>query len=265
MSALADISGRKANGRWSGFQFLLSGVFVMIKKSVTIGLMSNGDCLPVLLTSNRYTAALRRAGAQVVPLPWRADMAGVWAARFDGFLLPGGGDADPKYFGQTPIPGAHQPNPVRDEAELSLIYAARAARKPLLGICRGAQMLNIALGGGLVQDIPSLRPEGIPEHHSDPEHRFRPDHPAIILPGTTLHRILGVDRLLTNSCHHQACDHPAPGLRVSALSPAGLVEAVESLDGPFLLGIQWHPEVTAASDPLQQAIFDAFVAAARCG
>lgn len=237
----------------------------MIKKSVTIGLMSNGDCLPVLLTSNRYTAALRRAGARVVPLPWRADMAGVWAARFDGFLLPGGGDADPKYFGQTPIPGAHQPNPVRDEAELSLIYAARAARKPLLGICRGAQMLNIALGGGLVQDIPSLRPEGIPEHHSDPEHRLRPDHPAIILPGTTLHRILGVDRLLTNSCHHQACDNPAPGLRVSALSPAGLVEAVESLDGPFLLGIQWHPEATAASDPLQQAIFDAFVAAARCG
>lgn len=235
----------------------------MKKQPVTIGMMCNGPITPSMIYKSRYIAALRRAGARVALLPWRPDMAGVWAAAYDGFLLPGGGDLDPKYFGQKPIPGAQKPNPVRDEAELSLIYAVRAAGKPMLGICRGAQMLNAALGGTLVQDIAAQRPEGIPENHSDSPHRFRPDHPAIVEPGTMLHEILGVDRLLTNSCHHQACDAIAPGLRASAHSPAGLVEAIESVSGPFVLGIQWHPEATAAHDPLQQAIFDALIREAR--
>ena len=124
-------------------------------------------------------------------------------------------------------------------------------------------MLNVALGGTLIQDIPSQRPEAAAENHRDNDHRRAPDHPAKILPGTYLHELLGCEDILTNSIHHQAVDTPAPGLRISAVSPAGIVEAVEAEDGRFLLGLQWHPEATAGKDERMQRPFDALVKASR--
>ena len=127
--------------------------------------------------------------------------------------------------------------------------------KPVLGICRGEQILNVALGGTLIQDIPSQRPEAAGENHRDNEHRYAPDHPARVLPGTFLHSLMGCDELLTNSVHHQAVDTPAPGMRVCALSPAGIVEGIEAEDGRFLLGLQWHPEAVAAVEERMQRPF----------
>ena len=151
----------------------------------------------------------------------------------------------------------------RDEFELALLKAVMDTGKPVLGICRGEQILNVALGGTLIQDIPSQRPEAAGENHRDNEHRYAPDHPARVLPGTFLHSLMGCDELLTNSVHHQAVDTPAPGMRVCALSPAGIVEGIEAEDGRFLLGLQWHPEAVAAVEERMQRPFTALVKASK--
>ena len=142
-----------------------------------------------------------------------------------------------------------------------LISASMDTGKPILGICRGEQILNVALGGTLIQDIPSQRPEAAGENHRDNAHRYAPDHPARVLPGTLLRSLMGCDELLTNSVHHQAVDTPAPGMRVCALSPAGIVEGIEAADGRFLLGLQWHPEAVAAVEERMQRPFTALVKA----
>lgn len=207
-----------------------------------------------------YAAAVARAGAEPVWLPWSQDPAqwAAWAADLDGFLFSGGGDMDPKYFGQPRDPACGEPQPLRDAMELGLLRVVCPTGKPLLGICRGCQVLNVFLGGDLIQDLPE---QG--ERHRDDEHRFQPDHPAEVLPGTRLFDILGSRRILTNSVHHQAIGRLAPGLRLSARSPLGVVEAVELPEHPFCLGIQWHPEAVAGADPAMQGIFDVFVQAAK--
>ena len=196
-------------------------------------------------------------------LGWNSKRAAFWAKHLDGFLFTGGGDADPKYYGQEMLPQCGKPNVARDEFELALLKAVLAAGKPVLGICRGEQMLNVAMGGTLIQDIPSQRPEAAGENHRDNDHRRAPSHPAHITPGTHLHRLLGCEELLTNSVHHQSVDLPAPGLRICAVSPAGIVEAIEAEDSRFLLGLQWHPESLAARDEQMQRPFDALVNACR--
>ena len=160
-------------------------------------------------------------------------------------------------------PECGTPTPARDEFELALLKAVMDTGKPVLGICRGEQILNVALGGTLIQDIPSQRPEAAGENHRDNEHRYAPNHPARVLPGTLLHSLMGCDELLTNSVHHQAVDTPAPGMRVCALSPAGIVEGIEATDGRFLLGLQWHPEAVAAVEERMQRPFTALVQASR--
>lgn len=227
---------------------------------VKIGLTSFKASLSELPPEQDYSTAVARAGAQPTWLPWSQDPAdwAAWAAEFDGFLFTGGGDLDPKYFGQPRDPACGEPKPLRDAMELGLLGAVYPTGKPLLGICRGCQVLNVFLGGTLIQDLPE---QG--EHHRDDEHRFQADHPAEIVPGTRLYEILGQRHILTNSVHHQAVDRLAPGLIVSARSPLGVVEAIELPERPFCLGIQWHPESLAKGSPLMQGIFDRFIRAAE--
>ena len=230
---------------------------------VLIGVVFTGDNKWKQIFQGDYGKAIRRAGGIPVFLSWKKSYAAFWVKHLHGFLFTGGGDPDPKYYGQEMLPECGKPNVARDEFELALLPLVVQAGKPLLGICRGEQMLNVALGGTLIQDIPSQRPEAAAENHRDNDHRRAPDHPAKILPGTYLHELLGCEDILTNSIHHQAVDTPAPGLRISAVSPAGIVEAVEAEDGRFLLGLQWHPEATAGKDERMQRPFDALVKACR--
>ena len=205
------------------------------------------------VAQSKYMESLARAGAKMrwVELS-DPEQAVQDALTCDGLLLPGGGDMDPKFYGQERIPACGEPNLLRDAAEPLLLRAFLAADKPVLGICRGIQVMNAVLGGDLYQDIKPF--EHLP--HND---HWAKVHTVTVRRGTLLSRILGQDTVLVNSQHHQAVDRVAPGFTLAALSEDGIVEAIEKPDARFCLGVQWHPEWLSDADPAMQGLFDAFV------
>ena len=205
------------------------------------------------VAQSKYMESLARAGAGMrwVELS-DPEQAVQDALTCDGLLLPGGGDMDPKFYGQARIPACGEPNLLRDAAEPLLLRAFLAADKPVLGICRGIQVMNAVLGGDLYQDIKPF--EHLP--HND---HWAKVHTVTVRRGTLLSRILGQDTVLVNSQHHQAVDRVAPGFTLAALSEDGIVEAIEKPDAKFCLGVQWHPEWLSDADPAMQGLFDAFV------
>ena len=205
------------------------------------------------VAQSKYMESLARAGAGMrwVELS-DPEQAVQDALTCDGLLLPGGGDMDPKFYGQERIPACGEPNLLRDAAEPLLLRAFLAADKPVLGICRGIQVMNAVLGGDLYQDIKPF--EHLP--HND---HWAKVHTVTVRWGTLLSRILGQDTVLVNSQHHQAVDRVAPGFTLAALSEDGIVEAIEKPDARFCLGVQWHPEWLSDADPAMQGLFDAFV------
>lgn len=205
------------------------------------------------VAQSKYMESLTRAGARMrwVELS-DPEQAVQDALTCDGLLLPGGGDMDPKFYGQARIPACGEPNLLRDAAEPLLLRAFLAADKPVLGICRGIQVMNAVLGGDLYQDIKPF--EHLP--HND---HWAKVHTVTVRRGTLLSRILGQDTVLVNSQHHQAVDRVAPGFTLAALSEDGIVEAIEKPDARFCLGVQWHPEWLSDADPAMQGLFDAFV------
>jgi putative glutamine amidotransferase len=181
----------------------------------------------------------------------------------DGLLLSGGEDVAPERYGARPHPALGDVDPVRDAFELELFSAARERQIPTLAICRGIQLVNVALGGSLWQDIPSERPMALA--HTQTGRREARSHPVTIIAGSCLAAALGTTGLDVNSFHHQSIRDLAPGLVVSASAPDGEVEGVESgPGGPWLLGVQWHPEEfhgdTGAPD---HGLFRALVEAAK--
>lgn len=202
---------------------------------------------------SKYMESLARAGAGMrwVELS-DPEQAVQDALTCDGLLLPGGGDMDPKFYGQARIPACGEPNLLRDAAEPLLLRAFLAADKPVLGICRGIQVMNAVLGGDLYQDIK-------PFEHLPHNGHWAKVHTVTVRRGTLLSRILGQDTVLVNSQHHQAVDRVAPGFTLAALSEDGIVEAIEKPDAGFCLGVQWHPEWLSDADPAMQSLFDAFV------
>ena len=205
------------------------------------------------VAQSKYIESLARAGAGMrwVELS-DPEQAVQDALTCDGLLLPGGGDMDPAFYGQERIPACGEPNLLRDAAEPLLLRAFLAADKPVLGICRGIQVMNAVLGGDLYQDIKPF--EHLP--HND---HWAKVHTVTVRRGTLLSRILGQDTVLVNSQHHQAVDRVAPGFTLAALSEDGIVEAIEKPDARFCLGVQWHPEWLSDADPAMQGLFDAFV------
>jgi putative glutamine amidotransferase len=176
-----------------------------------------------------------------------------------GLVLTGGEDVDPIHFGATPHPKLGTVHAARDATELALIEGARARQIPILAICRGIQVLNVALGGTLIQDIPSEHPSAI-AHDSDLP-RDRRTHTVQVTPDSRLARAIGRDALLVNSFHHQAIASRAPTLVETAVAPDGLIEAVETpQDNPWwVIGIQWHPEdLVRSPEPWDRALFKAF-------
>jgi putative glutamine amidotransferase len=225
----------------------------------------NPPHLPLYALGQRYVMAVAAAGGVplMVPPGLDEDSARAIFERLDGFLLPGGGDVDPACYGQAPHAATTEISPDRDRLELALARWAAQADKPLLTICRGTQVLNVALGGTLVQDIPTQLPGSLP--HSFDVDRVARDttaHVVRIDPGTRLRAIMGVDQAAVNSWHHQSLKQVAPDLKVSAHAPDGVIEAVELPGHRFAVGVQWHPEWLHDRRPEMRRLFEALVQAA---
>jgi putative glutamine amidotransferase len=184
---------------------------------------------------------------------------------FDGVVLGGGCDVNPSRYGQAPRGDARlELDEKRDETDFALFARARRDGTPTLAICRGLQVVNVALGGTLIQDLPTQRPEAAGHETDEAKRRNRRkiDHRVRVENGTRLAGIAGAAEIDVNSRHHQAIDRAAPGLRVSAVAPDGVIEAVESA-GPWMLAVQWHPENLTAADPASRRIFEEFARAVR--
>jgi anthranilate synthase component 2/putative glutamine amidotransferase len=208
--------------------------------------------VPAVLLPASYADAVAAAGGEPVLLPTGAVSAEV-AGRLDGLVIAGGADVDPARYGQTAGPHTTVLRPERDETELALLQAALDRDLPLLAICRGMQLLNVALGGDLVQHLPDV--EGAGCHHAGNGVFQRRE--VRTAPGTALHGLLG-PAAVAECHHHQALNRIAAGLTPSAWAEDGVVEAVEADARRFCLAVQWHPE--AGDD---RRLFDALVEAAR--
>ncbi|MBA3551383.1 MAG: gamma-glutamyl-gamma-aminobutyrate hydrolase family protein [Actinobacteria bacterium] len=206
-----------------------------------------------------YVKALRRAGARAAILCAADDWSGAGELeRFDGLLLVGGGDVEPGRYGAAAHPADYGLDPERDAEEIGTLQAADRAGLPTLAICRGAQVLNVAFGGTLLQHLPDV-PNLLP--HRPTEGGPAAMHAVKLLQGSRLAAACDASEATGLSHHHQGFDRLGEGLSAVAWSDDGLVEAIERQDG-WMLGVQWHPEETAAHDPAQQGVFDAFVAEA---
>jgi len=204
-----------------------------------------------------YVQAISAAGGLPFLLPTQADVGSreVYAALLHGLLLPGNpADVDPACYGEEPHPRLGPTNPTRSEFEMQMVHLALQRHVPIFGICGGAQVLNVALGGSLYQDIPSQVANAY-------KHTGAPDraHTVDILPGTRLAAILGIREMRVNSLHHQAVKTPGQDLIICASSRDGVVEAVELASAPFVIGVQWHPERLFADDEPSQRLFSTFV------
>ena len=210
-----------------------------------------------------YMEGIAGAGGLSFMLPLSGDEADLSRlfSLCDGLLLTGGHDVSPALYGEAPLPVCGACCPERDRMESILLRLAMAENKPVLGICRGLQFMNAALGGSLWQDLPSQHPSGV-NHHGAPPYD-RPVHAVTVLPDTPLSAVLGESSLPVNSYHHQAVRELAPCLRPMALSPDGLVEAAWHPEMHFLWGVQWHPEFSFRTDAASRSLFRAFVDACR--
>lgn len=208
-----------------------------------------------------YFEGLEHAGAIPLMLPLAAGGADVrqLVRELDGLLFTGGHDVDPALYGQA-ARGGDEYCPERDRLESSLLHAAIEADLAVLGICRGIQFMNAALGGTLYQDLPTQLPSGVEHHMSAPY--ARTVHDVELLEGTPLRQLLGVERLAVNSYHHQGVHAVAPCLQPMAVAPDGLVEAVCLPGRRFVWAVQWHPEFMPVDDAPSAALFAAFVATA---
>jgi putative glutamine amidotransferase len=190
--------------------------------------------------SRAFTDAVTRVGGipMVLPVLDGGDADEVISA-LDGLLLSGGGDVVSSYYGGDPGEAEYSVDGARDAWELALVAAARAAGLPILGVCRGAQLLNVACGGTLVQHLPRITYIS----HRLLDRDLEMVHDVRIDPASTLSSVTGQQMFGVNSLHHQAVARPGSGLRAVAWAPDGVIEAVESTDGWAVLGVQWHPEL----------------------
>lgn len=209
-----------------------------------------------------YLNGIRQAGGLPIMLPLTTSHNEIvqLAKMCDGFLFTGGQDVSPELYEEQELDGLVIKNPTRDQMETALLKLALEHNMPVLGICRGIQFINVALGGTLYQDIPTQHPSNINHRQSKPYHL--PSHKVNLIKGSPLSAMLGgAEELMVNSYHHQAVKDVAPGLQVMATAEDGLIEAVCKLDVHFLWAVQWHPEFSYTVDEASSKIFTAFVKA----
>lgn len=248
----------------------------MSRKRPTIGVTTQTlqaiDGIPAglptsVVMNQRYYEAVASAGGAPVLIPLLEDIDALRGA-YDacaGILIPGGVDMDPATYGEAPHEKLGRIDPDRDRVELQLTRWCIEDKKPLLGLCRGLQVINVAMGGTLFQDI-DAQLEGAIRHDYFPNYGFERDyisHDVAVAPASRLHSLVDLDQLPVNSMHHQGVKQLGQGLVASAHAADGLIEAVESANGHWMVGVQWHPEVFDADDPHTHALFTGFVDAAR--
>jgi len=206
-----------------------------------------------------YFDAVAKAGGVPVALPHMRSLVDAWLDRVDGLVITGGDfDIDPSLYGSARRHETVRTREERTNFEWALVEGALTRDMPVLGICGGAQLLHVMLGGTLIQHIPDEVENALA--HEQPNPRDEPGHIVHVEPGTLLQMICGVDKLSVNSAHHQAPRDIPAGIRVNALAPDGVIEGIESTRHRFAMGVQWHPEFLI--DPADERIFAAFVAEA---
>lgn len=216
---------------------------------------------PNLSITNTYMEAIFACGGFPLLLPVNGNES-LWlqaAREMDGFLFTGGGDISPSRYGEETLQCCGEISPLRDAMELDLLHAVLFTDKPILGVCRGVQLMNVGLGGTLYQDIYQQNAQPILQQHTQKLPDYLPAHDVFIEEGSLLHRIEKTTRLPVNTLHHQAVKDCAPCLCAVAKSSSGLIEAVEKKDHPFFLGVQWHPERMWHVDEAAKAIFESFI------
>jgi putative glutamine amidotransferase len=218
-----------------------------------------------------YSDAVRRAGGIPLLIPPGEQRWEDLLPHLDGLILAGGGDLDPELYAGYRHESIYMLDPERDSSELALAKKVIATGLPTLAICRGIQVINVALGGTLIEHLPDEVGEKVAHRevrqmavHGPPQ-RKPIRHSVEIVPGSRLAMIVGKLHIDSCSWHHQALRTVAPQLTVTAYAADGTVEAAELADHPWMIAVQWHPELTAADDPIQQRLFDALVEASRNG
>lgn len=233
----------------------LIGIVTSSYTAPTTGWQYNRGYVPMI-------QAVEEAGGLPVLIPVSIDddtLRSIYE-RLDGVLLPGGGDVRPSLYGAEMNPLTDNLDDARDHVEINLTRWAVADDRPVFGICRGHQVVNVALGGTLIQDVPSEIGENI--NHNITVPRSARAHEVQIDPSSHLASILGATTVKVNSLHHQSVAQPAPDVCVTAYSPDGVVEALEMPDKKFVLSVQWHPEDLYSDDAAMKQLFRAFVEAA---
>ena len=226
----------------------------------TIAIPKFKEGLLRIYMQSKYTSSLRRAGAKAVWLDTTdLEKAIEQMLQCDGLLLSGGEDVNPYFYGQAPSEKCGKIVPQRDHAEMKMLEAFLATGKPILGICRGVQLMNVYFGGTLHQDIKDIATCS----HFDFKRKNKGHHMVNLTPDTKLAEIYQESSMIVNSLHHQAVDQVGKDLIVGAISEDGLIEAVEHASHPFCIGVQWHPEHMSASSKIQRRVFDAFVTSCR--
>ncbi len=227
--------------------------------AVTAGIRPDGDTSRVRLTA-AYVTALENAGLipLIVPPLTSPDAAAAVLDSVAGLVLTGGGDIDPALYGEKRHEKVHSISAARDATEVALIKEAQERGTPVFAICRGIQILNVALGGTLVQDIPSQCETDIA--HDDESARNSRTHEIAVEPDSLIAKAVGAEHLTVNSFHHQSVKRVADGMRVTARSPDGIIEGLESTDDSWwVMAVQWHPEeMTDSTEPWDRGLFKAF-------
>ena len=204
-----------------------------------------------------YVSAVEQLGAVPILLPHEPDHVEDYLNLVDGLIITGGNfDVDPSYYGENKKSDTVQTNQKRTAFEFELSQLALQKHIPILGICGGMQLLNVVLGGSLIQHIPDTIRTTI--LHEQPNPRNEVSHPVTIAEGSLLHRITNASEIEVNSAHHQAVRHPGNGIVLNAYAPDGVIEGFEVPESRFCLGLQWHPEFLIT--PHDKAIFEAFIA-----
>lgn len=212
-----------------------------------------------------YIRALEAAGAipLILPLELSGDDLRQLSGLCQGFLFTGGPDPHPFLWGEETHKNCGTISVKRDHMELSLLSIVMEQKKPLLGICRGAQMINVGLGGDIYQDIHSQHHSEFPIAHKQPLYYTSPSHHVTVKPDTMLAKLTAADWIAVNSSHHQAVRKLAPGLIAGGIAPDGIIEEIEMPGYPFLIGVQWHPEYLWETDAAARNLFLGFAAACK--
>ena len=240
---IQDMKNENTSFHWQAAYDGVHASFPGTRPSPVIGITGNFGDKGCELAEGYFESVLRAGGTPLIlPPTENRDALVAMLDRIDGLILSGGGDMNPLFMGEEPIPALHSINPRRDLSELLLIRLAFDRQLPMLGICRGIQMLAAALGGTVYQDLATQFPATLLKHSQDLDRAYA-SHTVRTAEGSLLRSIMGgAEALAVNSFHHQAVREAGPRLRVAATAPDGVIEAIESAEHKSILGVQWHPE-----------------------